>query len=180
MAKQGKDWKCYDGRELEEGQVLVPQLVTAEYARGLGADMRNLRTWKTAGVPYRVMFVPVSIDRHEISMKAFYADLNEYLDEKLGPGRRGRCVVSLDELLEENCPLDDMVSSAESIAMEGILLDELIAGVGRLNPLFGDVIRLGYQGMDRKAIVGLLPVKKSQGYEVYRKCREEVIGFLKQ
>ena len=167
MTKQDKNWKSYDGREIEEGQVLVPMLVDDAYARSIGADMGNLRTWTTAGVKYLVMFAPVDLEMEKICWKSFYADLNELLDETLGPARRGRNVVSLDALMEENRLPGEQVSSAESIAMEEILLDELIAAVGKMNPMFGEVVRLGYQGMDRKEIVAALPVKKSQGYHIY-------------
>ena len=179
MADQEKKWKSYDGCNLEEGQVLVPQLVTFEYARSIGAEMGNLRTWTTAGVRYLVMFVPVSWAMKDVCMKAFYADLNELLDERLGPGRRGRKVVSLDVLLEENGVPADPVPSAESLVMEGILLDEMIADLGKKNALFGDVIRLGYRGFSRKDIVEALPVRKSQAYELVRKCRDEAEGWLK-
>lgn len=178
MAKQGNNWESFDGREIEEGQVLVPQRTTLEYAMSIGAVMENLRTWTTAGVRYTVMFVPVNEGMGDTCWKEFYSELNEYLDEFLGPSRRGRSIVSLDEMLEEGCFPTETVMSAESIAMERILLDELIAVVGKKNPLYGEVIRMGYQGMNRKEITDYLPVKKSQAYEVYRRCREEVEQWL--
>lgn len=173
MAIQGKGWKSFDGREVEEGQVLVPQRTLREYARSIGAVMENMRIWSTAGVKYLVMFVPVSMDMEDICWKVFYSELNEYLDECLGPGRRGRNIVSLDAMLEKGYQPVGAVSSAESVVMEGILLDEMITELEMKNALYGDVIRLGYRGMDRKGIVVALPVKKSQAYEVYRKCKEE-------
>lgn len=178
MSTQVNNWKSFDGREVGAGEVLVPQLVTKEYARSIGAVMENLRTWTMAGVRFTVMFVPVPADMAGECRKTFNAEVNELLDEKLGPSRRGRCQVSLDALLEEGYLPDGACPSAESIVMEGILLDELISYVGKLNPLFGDVVRLGYQGIGRKEIVEGLPVKKSQGYEVYKKCREEVERWL--
>lgn len=93
MAKQDNQWKSYDGREIEPGQVLVRQLVTREYAREIGADPKSLRTWSTAGVSYLVMKVPVSADMEEICEKAFNAQVNDRLDEQMGPMRRARCMV---------------------------------------------------------------------------------------
>ena len=178
MAKQGNDWKSYDGRELKDGEVLVPQLVTPEYARSLGAEMANLRTWTTAGVHYTVMFVAVPAEQEKICRAAFTQELNEYLDEKLGPARRGRRETSLDALAEGGYDSADGGPSTESIALEGILLDELLCEAEKANPLFRDVIRLGYSGLDRKEIIGALPLKKSQAYDVIRKCREEAEKFL--
>ncbi len=179
MVKQGKDWKSFDGREVEAGQVLVPQMVTKEYARSIGAVMENLRTWVTAGVRYLVMFVQVPVDQVDIAWKVFWSNVNEYVDEKLGPGRRGRRVVSLDAMLDEGYLPEGAAPAAESIVMEGILLDELIAGVEKMHPLFKDVIRLGYQGLERKEIADALPVKKSQAYEVIKRCREEAEKWLR-
>ena len=178
MSNRVNNWKSFDGHELSAGEVLVPQLVTKEYARSIGAVMENLRTWTMAGVRFTVMFVPVPADMAEACRKTFNAEVNELLDEKLGSSRHGRCQISLDALMEEGYLPAGTGPSAEAIVMEGILLDELIAHVGKLNPLFGDVVRLGYQGLGRKEIVEGLPVKKSQGYEVYKKCREEAERWL--
>ena len=179
MAKQGNDWKAYDGRELKDGEVLVPQMVTQEYARSIGADMSALRTWTTAGIRYTVMFVPVPEEQEEICRKIFCQELNEYLDEKIGPARRGRCCTSLDELAEKGYDPADRRASTEAIVMEEILLDELIAELEKLNPLYRDMIRMGYSGLERKEIIGTLPLKKSQAYDLFRKCREEAEKFLK-
>ncbi len=178
MEKQRKIWKSYDGRDLDKKQVLVPQMTTLDYARSIGATMENLRTWTTAGVRYWVMFVPVSEDMEEVCKKAFYSELNDYLDEKLGPGRRGRHIVSLDAMLEEGCCPEGTVSSAESIALERILLDEIITELGKKNALYEKIIRLGCQGLSRRDIVEALSVKKSQAYELIRKCHEEVEKWL--
>ena len=61
----------------------------------------------------------------------------------------------------------------------GILLDEMAAELGEENPLYSEIIRLGYQGLTRKEIAESLPVKKSQAYEMIRKCREEAERFLR-
>ena len=178
MAKQGKDWKSYDGSELCEGEVLVPQLVDHDYAWSIGAVMENLRTWTIAGVRFLVMFVPVPVEICGDCWKAFYSSVNELLDDRLGPARRGRQTVSLDELMENDYLPEDAEPSAESIVMEGLLLDELIAALGQKNPLYAEIVRLGYQGLGRKEIVDSLPVRKSQGYEVYKRCREEAERWL--
>ena len=127
MTEQGNTWKSYDGREVGSGEVLVPQLVSRDYARSIGAVMDNLRTWSMAGVRFLVMFVPVPLDMVDVCWKTFNADVNELLDARLGPGRGRRPVESLDALMEENRLPEVAVSSAEAIAMEGILLDEMIA-----------------------------------------------------
>jgi len=178
MAKTGKDWKSYDGYEVCEGEILVPQLVDPDYAWSIGAVMENLRTWTVAGVRFIVMFVPVPVDMAGECWKAFYSAVNELLDDRLGPARRGRQTVSLDALLEKDYLPADAVPSSESIVMEGILLDEMISALGMKNPLYADVIRLGYRGLDRKEVVDRLPVRKSRRYDLYRRCMEEAEGWL--
>ena len=104
MSKQGKDWVSFDGREVDAGQVLVPQMVTIDYARSLGADMRNLRTWEKAGVSFTVMFIPVISEMEEEAWRVFHAEENELLDEKLGPNRKSRCMISQPDGCFAVCP----------------------------------------------------------------------------
>ena len=178
MKKQGKNWKSFDGSGLLEGQVLVPQMVSPEDAEMIGAVMENMRLWNTAGVRYWVMFIPVVEDAVDLGWKAFWADVNELLDVRLGPGRRGRCVVSLDALMDMGYLSVGAVPSAESVAMDEILPVELAVDLGQMNPMFSDIVRLGYQGIACKEIIDRLPVRKSQAYDVYRKCRAEAERWL--
>ena len=180
MAKQGNDWKAYDGRALKEGEVLVPQLVTMEYARSLGAEMDNLRIWSKGGVHYFVMFVAVPKAQEELGWAVFNQEVNEHLNEKLGPVRTGREEYSLDALAEWGVEARDSRYSPESILTEGLLLEALISEAERVNPLFRDVIRLGWSGLKRSEIIGALPVKKTQAYDLVRRCREAAKEFLKR
>ena len=180
MAKQGNDWKAYDGRALKDGEVLVPQLVTQEYARSLGAEMENLRIWSKGGVHYFVMFVAVPEAQEELGWTVFNQEVNELLNEKLGPVRTGREEYSLDALGEWGFEARDRRFSPESFLIEEYLLEALIQEAERVNPLFRDVIRLGWSGLARSEIIGALPVKKSQAYDLVRKCREAAKEFLKK
>ena len=98
-------WKSYNGEPLREGEVLVPMMVDdLQYAIDLGAKRENLRTWRIAGVPCKVMFVPVPADQEAISQKSFYARLRELLHEKLGPNRETRCLVPQSDGSLKACP----------------------------------------------------------------------------
>ncbi len=215
MKTYGNQWKSYNNEPVGEGQVLVPQLVSLEYARSIGTDMRNVRTWTKGGVSYPVIFVPVPEEMEAFGWQVFQADENDYLDEQLGPNRYARCLVPREDGGCRVCPKecggvrnlctacphrgeyaredrslfsldilegDDLFtqteSSAESVAMEEILLAEMISELARKNPLFEQVIRLGYQGMNRKEVAQELPLAKSRAYELYRQCREEAERFL--
>lgn len=97
--------KPYNNVPLREGEVLVPQLVDDRaYAIAIGADPVNLRTYTTAGVSYLVMFVAVPKEHEAESMKAYYAAVNELLDEKLGPNRASRCLIPQADGTKKVCP----------------------------------------------------------------------------
>lgn len=73
----------------------------------------------------------------------------------------------------ENAP------SAESCAMLGLLLNDLINAFANSHPQYAEIIRLGYDGLSRKEIIQRLPMKKSQAYQTFNNCRKTVEEFLK-
>lgn len=206
----------FNDEPLREGEVLVPQLISREYADLAGAA--GVRTWYRCGIPYLVMFVAVPAGQAEIALKAFNADVNDYLDERLGPNRYARCLVrqadgsirpcpketggranlctgcpdrgrlekedrnpvSLDALNEEEFHPAEAAPSAESCAMLGLLLEDLLAEFADRYPQYAEIIRLGYGGLDRKEIIRQLPMKKSRAYEAYSDCRKAAEDFLKE
>lgn len=105
MTKNDKSsWKPYNDQPLEADETLVPHLVDEDYARSLGANMANLRTWHKAGVSYLVMFVPVKKSEARAATSHFNAMVNELLDEKLGPNRFSRCLVPQEDGSKKPCP----------------------------------------------------------------------------
>ncbi len=101
----GNTRKPYNDKPLREGEALVPQMVTDRwYSISIGGKPQNFRTWTLAGVRYTVMFVPVKTDEVTVSMKAFTWQLNELLDEKLGPNRHSRCLVPQPDGTKKVCP----------------------------------------------------------------------------
>lgn len=99
-----KNWKSYNDQPLKADEELVPQLTDKQYARDLGANLANLRTWEKSGVSYTVMFVPVKKNEVKQAWSAFQADVNELLDQKLGPNRFSRCMVSQPDGSFKPCP----------------------------------------------------------------------------
>ena len=205
----------FNGESLRDGEVLVPQFISRDYADLI--DATDVRTWYMCGVPYLVMFVAVPAEQAEIALKAFNADVNDYMDERLGPNRRSRCLirqpdgstrpcpketngrynpctgclhrgklekedrspVSLDALNEEGFHPAEAAPSAESCAMLGFLLEDLLDEFSDKCPRYVDIIRLSYDGLDKKKILQQLPMKKSQAYQTYKGCRKAVEEFLK-
>ena len=105
MAKSDKsNWKPYNDQPLKADEVLVPQMVDEDYARGSGANMANLRTWKKCGISFLVMFIPVKKSQEKQAMRVFNAHVNELLDEKLGPNRHSRCLIPQPDGSKKACP----------------------------------------------------------------------------
>ena len=105
MAKNDKSkWKSYNDQPLKTDEVLIPQMVDEDYARGIGANMANLRTWKKCGVSFLVMFVPVKKELEKQMMSTFNARVNELLDEKIGPNRHSRCMIPQPDGSKKVCP----------------------------------------------------------------------------
>ena len=99
-----KSWKSYNNEPLRDGEILVPQLVSREYAIARGADPANLRTWVKCGVRFLVMFVPVPVAQEKICWQVFNSEVNELLDERLGPNRRSRCLIPQPDGSVKTCP----------------------------------------------------------------------------
>lgn len=104
MSNRVNTWRSYNDAPLQADEVLVPQLVSKEYATGLGANLANLRTWKKSGISYLVMFIPVPKSQEKQAWSIFNAEVNELLDEKLGPNRFSRCMVPQPDGSKKPCP----------------------------------------------------------------------------
>ncbi len=95
----------YNGIPLQEGETLVPQLVSREFTELAG--VQGVRTWYTCGVPYLVMFVPVPAEMDRIARSAFTAQVNDYLNEQLGRNRYSRCLVPRPDGSRGPCPKEE-------------------------------------------------------------------------
>ena len=104
MTNRVNGWKSYNDVTLQAGEVLVPQLVSKEYAAELGANMANLRTWEKSGISYLVMFIPMPKNQEKQAWSIFNSEVNELLDEKLGPNRFSRCMVPQPDGSKKPCP----------------------------------------------------------------------------
>ncbi len=94
--------------------------------------------------------------------------------------REDRSIVSLDELAEDDYTPMECVPSAESLAMDGLLLKDLIKEVRRKKPILADIVSMGYDGLTKKEIVQRLGMKSSQAYELYAQAEKLVRAFLRR
>ena len=156
------DWKPYNDVPLKDGEVLVPMRVTLQAARDYGANLKNLRTWVTGGARYQVMFIPVKKEQEKEQMCLFNNDINQFKQEVFGTGR----TVSFDGLLDQGESAGFAQSAEDAFLLDS--LDDLLKYVSDKDPTIGTVLRLGWQGYNRKQIVEALPVKKSRAYDVLK------------
>ena len=92
----------YNGEPLQDGEVLVPSFIDREYAKLINAI--GVRTWYCAGIPYYVMFVPVPAEQVDIALKTLIAEVNDYIDDLLGPNRYSRCMIIQSDGSRKPCP----------------------------------------------------------------------------
>ncbi len=93
--------------------------------------------------------------------------------------KEDRNMVSLETLEEKNFHPMKNEPSAESCVLFNTMLDDLLTFSAK-TLYHGDVIRMGLDGLDRKQIIERLPVKKSQGYQIYNDCQKAVEAYLKE
>ena len=67
----------------------------------------------------------------------------------------------------------------EDEAMEMLLLDELFVTLEQMKPLFGEIVRLGMQGLKKKEIIERMPIKKSQAYQLISECEKAARDHLR-
>ena len=214
MANRDKSRKTYNNEPLREGETLVPMLCDRETAKDYGADPANIRTWTTAGIRYQVMFIPVPDEQAEIAWQTFWAEVNDLLNEKIGPNRYARCRIpredgstgicpkdgrkctgcpykgqyeredrtplSIEQMMEDEYHLLPATPSAEDEAMEMLLLDELLATLVQRKPLYGEIVRMGLQGLKKKEIIVRLPIRKSQAYRLISECDKAAKDCLRK
>lgn len=214
MANRDKSRKTYNNEPLREGETLVPMLCDRETAKDYGADPANIRTWTTAGIRYQVMFIPVPDEQAEIAWQTFWAEVNDLLNEKIGPNRYARCRIpredgstgicpkdgrkctgcpykgqyeredrtslSIEQMTEDEYHLLPATPSAEDEAMEMLLLDGLLTTLVQRKPLYGEIVRIGLQGLKKKEIIVRLPIRKSQAYRLVSECEKAARDYLRK
>ena len=92
--------------------------------------------------------------------------------------REDRSSVSLDELDEDDYAPLECVPSAESLAMDGLLLEDLLKHLKSISPIIADIVSMGYEGLKKKEIVQRLGVKSSQAYALCAKAEKLVREYL--
>ena len=94
--------------------------------------------------------------------------------------REDRSTVSIETLEEENFHPMEAAPSAESESLEKLMFEDLVEYLKSISPILAETVTLGFQGFDKKDVVGQLPVKSSQAYDVYRKAEKLAREFLRK
>ena len=162
--------------------VAVPAEKAEVAMRAFNADLRDLLDEKLGPNRTSRCMVPQA----DGSLKPCPREVNGKANLCTGCPMRGKLekedksVVSLDALMEEEYYPMVNAPSAESCAMLGFLLEDLLEEFESKCPQSAEIVRLGFAGLERKEIVQRMPQQKTQAYDAYNKCRRDVERFLRK
>ncbi|MCD7751026.1 MAG: hypothetical protein LUI10_04705 [Lachnospiraceae bacterium] len=217
MAKKVKEVRAYTGIPFKAEEYPAPMIVDDEFISLNNVSSADVRVWNMAGICFKVVFYPVKENKLKIAMQEYYHQLNELLDEKLGPNRSSRCLIPQEDGTYQVCPkkrgdnrcackdcpdrgkleredkaptsyeslVDEFgqevaptVPSAEDVALEGMLLQDLLQELHKINPVAEQIVTLLYSGEKKAEIFKKLGIKKSRGYEAIGQAEDLVKKIL--
>ena len=164
-------------------EVLAPVVIDddyRDYLKDLGLIWDNVEVWHFPGSKegVRVAFIQVRACEKEQAMKYFNGQVNRFLNRH----KKGKEAdqISLDEIFEaveddKRSGMDPTGSTkAEDDAFTEMVIELLIADLGKYNPMYGQIFQLLLEGYKKKEILEQVDTgtAKSQGYDLIRKVRE--------
>lgn len=162
------------------GEVLVPAVLNAEIRATIkeNLDTKNVETWHFpyASEKVPVIFVPVQESRKEAALKIFNHEAECFLKHQI---IKPLDALSLDKL-QGDAESDDekgydpaFTTKAMDDLMARLTLDDLIRDLNELNPLYGQIFLMLYEGFSKKEILEKANTGKgkSQGYEFIEEAR---------
>ena len=154
---------------------LAPILVTAGIKKDPALIKDNIETWNIHGHKIPVAFAPVKIGTLDNWMKFFWSQVRTYIatggtDEFLKENGHNEDL-SYDKFLDD-AESDENVQgfdpgkteSLEDSTLMYMIIDDLIKEVTDLNPKYGRILQLLYEGNTKGEILKILSLGKSQGY----------------
>lgn len=154
---------------------LAPILVTAGIKKDPALIKDNIETWNIHGHKIPVAFAPVKIGTLDNWMKFFWSQVRTYIatggtDEFLKENGHNEDL-SYDKFLDdaesdENAQGFDpgKTESLEDSTLMYMIIVDLIKEVTDLNPKYGRILQLLYEGNTKGEILKILSLGKSQGY----------------
>lgn len=186
MAEKNKYYRDFSNRKscnnvpCAPGEVLVPAVLNPEVRATIkeSLDSKNVETWHFpyASEKIPVIFAPVEESRKEAAMKIFNHEAECFLKHQL---IKPLDALSLDKL-QDDAESDDekgfdpaVSTKAMDELMVRLTLEDLIRDLNKLNPLYGQIFLMLYDGFSKKEILEKANIGKgkSQGYEFIEEAR---------
>ncbi|MBO6214334.1 MAG: hypothetical protein J6N76_02220 [Lachnospiraceae bacterium] len=174
--------KSYNNQPLKDGETMIPVFIADKtMIRSYNMDRRNLETWRIGGVNVTVAFTPARIEQKELLMSVFWAEVREYVREQVQYFEH----YSFEALTEwenedkhdnsHHWDADVGIDTQASVLLR-IAIDQLIEEVRSIDPVYGIILDLIRDGLEKREIVEILDYEKSQSYnkirEAQRKAKE--------
>ena len=121
----------YNDIPCQENEVLVPFMIKSEMYKTNYINTKNIRSWKTAGISYKVGFVPADKSLFSEYMKFFWKDVNELIE----PYREKRCLITNEKGEYIRCPKENDCNNCKLLCNFNVFssielsLDEMLYGL---------------------------------------------------
>lgn len=165
----------YNNVQPSVDEELAPILVTDGIRKDPALIKDNIETWNIHGHKIPVAFAPIKIGTLDNWIKFFWSQVRTYIatggtDEFLKENGHNEDL-SYDKFLDD-AESDDTAHGfdpgktevLEDTTLMYMIIDDLIKEVATVNPKYGRILQLLYEGNTKGEILKLLGLGKSQGY----------------
>ena len=174
-------------------QYSIPMEVTAETIRDFGIRRSDIVSAKIGDKIVSAIMVPCTKEQYYAYMRPIWSEMQREERSRrcmVSNGRGGlkRCegdckqcerlkdgnMLSLDRFHEENnLEFDEPADDKTEIILALATLEDLIAKLNAINPIYGSVIKMLYDGLSQRAIAAALGKPNSTAQDLIRKARLE-------
>lgn len=182
--------KC---RTNDNEQYSIPMEVTAETIRDFGIRKSDIVPAKIGDKIVSAIMVPCTKEQYYAYMRPIWSEMQREERSRRcmvsnGRGSLKRCegdckkcerlkdgnMLSLDRFHEENnLEFDEPADDKTEIILALATLEDLIAKLNAINPIYGSVIKMLYDGLSQRAIAAALGKPNSTAQDLIRKARLE-------
>lgn len=174
-------------------QYSIPMEITAETIRDFGIKRADIVPAKIGDKIVSAIMVPCTKEQYYAYMRPLWTEMQREERSRrcmVSNGRGGlkRCdgdckkcdrlkdgkALSLDRFYEENnLEFNDPADDKTDIILAIATLEDLITKLNSINPLYGRVIKMLYDGLSQRAIAATLGKPNSTAQDLIRKTRLE-------
>ena len=177
----------------ENEQYSIPMEVTAETIRDFDIKRADIVPAKIGNKIVSAIMVPCTMEQYYAYMRPIWAEMQREERSRRcmvsnGRGSLKRCegdckkcdrlkngnALSLDRFYEENnLEFNEPADDKFEIILAFATLEDLIAKLNAINPIYGRVIKMLYDGLSQRAIAAALGKPNSTTQDLIRKTRLE-------